>query len=201
MSAVRFGNIRCSRLNLLSVLLDVLDIQGTICQLFVFEIIRDRHKNRDFRDHKRSGSRDFKRSNDRNGGNKGRSSRDNFARTNGDGSRFFINIGKMDRLNQTSNSTVASADANNNNANVDNTETAPGSNSENGRQRVGRRGSNSKSASGTGENSATDGLTEVAIDGHIFRLDLSDPAMSQWMEYYMEFLNYRRRFQGQKRRR
>ena len=66
---------------------------------------------------------------------------------------------------------------------------------------MGRRGSNSKSASGTGENSATDGLTEVAIDGHIFRLDLSDPAMSQWMEYYMEFLNYRRRFQGQKRRR
>ena len=39
MPAVRFGNISCSRLNLLSVLLDVLDIQGTICQLFVLEIL------------------------------------------------------------------------------------------------------------------------------------------------------------------
>ena len=39
MSAVRFGNISCSRLNLLAVPLDVLDIQGTICQLFVLEIL------------------------------------------------------------------------------------------------------------------------------------------------------------------
>ena len=43
MPAVRFGNISCSRLNLLSVLLDVLDIQGTICQLFVLEILAVRN--------------------------------------------------------------------------------------------------------------------------------------------------------------
>lgn len=72
---------------------------------------KDRHSSRDVRDHKRGNDRDFKRRDDRDfkrrdnrdsrgGGSKGRSSRDNFNRSNGDGSRFFINIGRLDQLNK-----------------------------------------------------------------------------------------------------
>ena len=41
-----------------------------------------------------------------------------------------------------------------------------------------------------------DSMTEVTIYGHTFRLNMSDPAVAQWMEHYIDFLFYRDRLGG-----
>lgn len=67
---------------------------------------------------------------------------------------------------------------------------SPGSSSSFSRR--GQHPSSSSFSSGRGEHS---GVSEVTIDGHIFRFDLSDRDMLEWMEYYMDFPNYRSRQQ------
>ncbi|XP_076470301.1 carboxypeptidase B1-like [Babylonia areolata] len=51
--------------------------------------------------------------------------------------------------------------------------------------------STSTAAATAGRTHGGDGLTEVTIEGHTFRLNLNDPAVAQWMEYYINLLNYR----------
>ncbi|KAL8615306.1 hypothetical protein ACOMHN_038045 [Nucella lapillus] len=49
---------------------------------------------------------------------------------------------------------------------------------------------------GSDSTTGSDGLTDVRIDGHTFRLNLSDPAVAEWMEYYVELLQYRSQYTG-----
>lgn len=35
-------------------------------------------------------------------------------------------------------------------------------------------------------------ITDVMIDGHRYQLDLSNPAVTSWLQYYVDYMNYRR---------
>ncbi|KAK7115267.1 hypothetical protein V1264_001172 [Littorina saxatilis] len=94
------------------------------------------------------------------------------------------------KLNQTRNNNNNNNNNSNNNNNHYTDDSSPAS-AASSSNNINRRGSNS-----------ADNQVEVSINGFNYSMDPHDPRMSQWIQYYRDFLNYRRQYEryGGKRR-